>query len=636
MLIAPALHLVTAEDIEAGPRFVVPPVGGTIGSAEGNAVLLPVDQVRRVHARIVFSEGAPVVFRLHPEARVVVNGTDAEVVTLHDGDVVKFGEAAPLRVCITDGLGGDDTPTTVLLHLCAATAAIDGSREIDEVLARIADAAIAVTGADRGFIVRLHNGRPLFSALRMQRRAGVEWTPASFSRTVVEEALANTGPILRSFGSMLSDRPHSVALSSIGSALACAVRTRRGPIGVLYLDSQGDRGQFTDRDHTLLILLSNIAAIALAQAQRAQELAESNARLQVARRLVDFSPHALFAIDGNAVVYENPVAVHGPLGGIAHTIAAVLAADDEPGASDAPDAMAMTIAPLIRRAQMERTVVRERLSVRLNGHERVLEVRTHPTGHNDHTQVAVSIEDVTQGHEAEQLMARAERVASAEAVAGGIAHDFNNLLTVLRSGLDYLVEVDGQLREHGELVQDMRTAMDTARELTQRLMTFSRRRESVAGVYPIGPLLSEVADLARRSFGGRHTLLVRDKTAGCQARIERTDIQRALLNLLFNARDASALGQEIELRAEMGPGVVPGAPQTLRFSVVDHGCGVPLESRPRLFEPFFTTKGPDHGTGLGLASSRRIVRHHGGDLFHAETPGGGSTFVFTLPAVCRE
>ena len=398
MLTSPALHLETEEGATERLRFMIGPQGGTVGSADGNTVLLPASCVRRVHARILFTEGKPVLFRLHPEASVRVNGEESEVVTLKPGDLVQFGDAAPLRVRYQGGLSAEETPATLLSHLCHATAAIDGSREIDEVLARICDAALAIIGADRGFVIRMRDGRLAYDTVRIQRRPGVEWTPATFSRTVVEEALTQDGPVLRSYGSPLADRPHSVALSSIGSALACALNTPLGPLGVLYLDSHGERGKFTERDHTLLALFSNIAALAVAQSERSRKLAESYLGLQAARRLVDFSPHPLFVLEGTRVAYENPASASGPLAGVPQAAADALASMGEPMGDGAAARVAQLMVPVLRRAGRARRPARERVTVEIEGKERVFEIRAHLAGQ---AMLAVSVEDVTQGHEDE-------------------------------------------------------------------------------------------------------------------------------------------------------------------------------------------------------------------------------------------
>jgi signal transduction histidine kinase len=72
-----------------------------------------------------------------------------------------------------------------------------------------------------------------------------------------------------------------------------------------------------------------------------------------------------------------------------------------------------------------------------------------------------------------------------------------------------------------------------------------------------------------------------------------------------------------------------------RIAVVDRGVGIPDAERERIFERFFRASNvqsvTDTGLGLGLYICRRIIDEHGGRIWHEPTPGGGSTFVITLP-----
>jgi len=74
----------------------------------------------------------------------------------------------------------------------------------------------------------------------------------------------------------------------------------------------------------------------------------------------------------------------------------------------------------------------------------------------------------------------------------------------------------------------------------------------------------------------------------------------------------------------------------VRFSVTDHGPGIPLQYQPRMFEKFFRVPGTDsRGAGLGLAIAREIIVAHGGRTGMNSQPGKGSEFYFILPAIER-
>src|SRR5205085_8825705 len=102
-------------------------------------------------------------------------------------------------------------------------------------------------------------------------------------------------------------------------------------------------------------------------------------------------------------------------------------------------------------------------------------------------------------------------------------------------------------------------------------------------------------------------------------------LKEALLNLIFNALDATEAGGRVSVSARREGALA-------RIAVADTGEGIEKENLDRLFEPFFTTKPPGKGTGLGLALAYRACERHGGRLLAAsEGPGRGATFTVEIP-----
>ena len=106
-------------------------------------------------------------------------------------------------------------------------------------------------------------------------------------------------------------------------------------------------------------------------------------------------------------------------------------------------------------------------------------------------------------------------------------------------------------------------------------------------------------------------------------RVDASQLQQALLNVVLNGIQAMPSGGTITIRLEE-------LTDQLRILVEDDGPGVPSDARARLFEPFFTTK--PRGTGLGLAIARKLVEAQGGQIRLAESSSSdGACFVITLP-----
>ena len=120
-------------------------------------------------------------------------------------------------------------------------------------------------------------------------------------------------------------------------------------------------------------------------------------------------------------------------------------------------------------------------------------------------------------------------------------------------------------------------------------------------------------------------------------RADRRRVERVLANLVGNAIKYTPVGGRITLGADVRPAGPGGEGTTAmaRFWISDTGTGIPEEDRLRVFEKFQRGREKDiegiQGTGLGLAIARQIVEEHGGRIWIEGAPGGGSTFIFTLP-----
>jgi len=98
--------------------------------------------------------------------------------------------------------------------------------------------------------------------------------------------------------------------------------------------------------------------------------------------------------------------------------------------------------------------------------------------------------------------------------------------------------------------------------------------------------------------------------------------EKALLNLMLNAEDAMPDGGALTLRVRAEPGWVI-------LDVIDSGAGIPDDMLPKLFRPFVTTK--PEGNGLGLATTKKIVHAHGGEIAVQSAVGRGTMFTVRLP-----
>ena len=223
----------------------------------------------------------------------------------------------------------------------------------------------------------------------------------------------------------------------------------------------------------------------------------------------------------------------------------------------------------------------------------------------------------------EERLARSRRLEAVGRLAAGVAHDFNNLLTVIFAHAGELVRHRDP--EVGAAAKDAMDAAERAANLTRQLLAFGRRQVLEPKVVDIHELLRGAETLFGRFLGDDVRLTLDLDPEPTFARVDRTQLEQVVLNLIANARDAMPGGGAVTVRTRR-------ASDTVRISVVDTGQGMSEEVRSRIFEPFFSTKERGQGTGLGLATVHGIVEQSGGHVEVESAPGSGSCFTIVLPA----
>lgn len=217
----------------------------------------------------------------------------------------------------------------------------------------------------------------------------------------------------------------------------------------------------------------------------------------------------------------------------------------------------------------------------------------------------------------------AKRMTSLGRVAATMAHEFNNVLAGIGSFADYLNRraSDDETRR---AVSHIGKAIRRGKTVTAEILRYTRAKPPVLALVDVRAWLEAFMPEANALTGGR-TLLER----GEQRFLIRGDVaqlNQVLVNLVINARDASAADAPIVLRAATGQR--EGTP-VLDLAVVDRGTGIPPEIRERMFEPLFTTK--RSGTGLGLPVVDQIVRAHRGVVRVRTEVGKGTELHILLP-----
>jgi signal transduction histidine kinase len=243
-------------------------------------------------------------------------------------------------------------------------------------------------------------------------------------------------------------------------------------------------------------------------------------------------------------------------------------------------------------------------------------------------QVARALEIAGFEREREKLLAKADKMATLAVLGSGIAHEVATPLSTIMARVE-------QVLPSTQSDPRASAALHVVLEQVQRIQTIIRgvlglARGELPPLVPARPetIASNAAALSRHRFGQAGVELALDVPSdlpdlACDPPL----LEQALTNLLINACDASKRGGTVHFSAH-----VDGA--LLCFCVIDDGEGISAEAAARAKEPFFTTKPKGLGNGLGLAITREVVAHHGGELkLEPRSSARGTRAIIALPHV---
>jgi len=252
--------------------------------------------------------------------------------------------------------------------------------------------------------------------------------------------------------------------------------------------------------------------------------------------------------------------------------------------------------------------------------------------------------DVTEHRQLEEQLRQAQKLEVIGQLAGGVAHDFNNILTAILGFCDLLLMELGPNDAGRTDVFEIKTAGERAAGLTQQLLAFSRKQILQPSVLDINDAIKGMELMLRRLIPAHIDLVVSLQGEIGAIKIDPTQLEQIVINLVVNAADAMPRGGKLTVetsnvhldehyRRRHLP-VTPG--DHVMLAVSDTGVGMDDVTSRRVFEPFFTTKELGKGTGLGLATVYGIVKQSGGDIWVYSEPGHGSAFKIYLPAVTAQ
>jgi two-component system, NtrC family, sensor kinase len=226
----------------------------------------------------------------------------------------------------------------------------------------------------------------------------------------------------------------------------------------------------------------------------------------------------------------------------------------------------------------------------------------------------------------------AQRMATIGELTSTTTHEFNNLLmTILNYAKLGLRHKDEPTRDKS--LQRILDAANRATKITGSVLSMARSGNGQFESTLIRPIIEDTLLLLEREFR-KYRIQLETKLNDVPAvHANASQIQRVLVNLLVNARQATAEGGQVRIGL-----LFDEATSENVLTIRDTGSGIAAEQLPRIFDPYYTTKsGPDAtgkgGTGIGLSSCKEIIDRHQGRIRVESSLGKGTAFIIRLPAL---
>jgi two-component system, NtrC family, sensor histidine kinase HydH len=224
--------------------------------------------------------------------------------------------------------------------------------------------------------------------------------------------------------------------------------------------------------------------------------------------------------------------------------------------------------------------------------------------------------------EAQEAVARSDRLAALGQLSAGLAHELRNPLGTIKASSEMLNQNVANENEIAREVAGFITSeVDRANSLITRFLQFARPLQLQTATADLGQTLDRAIALVEREAKG--IAIYRNYAPEMPPFAYDAELlERVFYNLVLNAVQATAPGGAVTVKTRAASGAA-------EIAVIDRGVGIDPKHLETIFNPFFTTK--PEGVGLGLAIVSKIVDEHGGKITVESEPGKGSVFRVLLP-----
>ncbi len=469
--------------------------------------------------------------------------------------------------------------------------------DIDQVLTRLVEAAVNVTGAEEGSLLLQdeHTGE-----LTMRASKGFEDGFARAFRLRATDSLA--GYVIRSGESVLLDQDSPQKIKTaylVYSLVYVPLRSRSGIIGVLGVDNRTAGRAFTRHDQRLLQALGDYAAIALENANLYARTERERAQLETILRETE---DGVIVVDlQDRLIIMNPTA----------RTAFGLAGDDFAGKAYSEVIRSLEVRELLTGKSRRAEVVLD------DG--RVFNAHLTPIAGVGR---AVVLQDITQ-------LKQLDRIKSDFVTT--VSHDLRSPLTAILGYVELVTRTGPVNDQQAEFIRRVQYSVQSLNALINDLLDLGRIDagfDSQKEPTQLALAVRFAVEGLRQQADAKRQILTVDVADDLPTVFGNPPrLRQMLANLLENAVKYTPEGGGIRVDARRENDLV-------LLTVSDAGIGVPPGDQPYIFDKFYRATNSRHdyaGTGLGLSIVKSIVENHDGRIWLDSRPGAGSTFTVVLP-----
>ncbi|NUM35399.1 MAG: FHA domain-containing protein [Candidatus Brocadiae bacterium] len=487
--------------------------------------------------------------------------------------------------------------------------------ELKKLLESLLEMILSVGNAERGCLLLKSAKDKGLEIAAYQTVDKTKISMLSISRTIVDMAidkgLATVSSDAMADKRFIRNEKASVILHHIRSVMCVPLQGKSGTLGAIYLDSLKTCCAFDNEDLELLTAIGRQAGLAVERTLLQETISRSE---QKYRTIFQKSPFSIVVLNKEGRFVDiNPVGIQD------------LGIQED---KEIIDCSIMKVFPDAKEhfqkllEQGNSFDLKELHSQDFQANNVIVNLKGIPLfDETGQVEGAVIIsEDITEAKKLQAQLIQQDKMATVGLLAAGVAHEFNNIVAGMM-GFTQLMQLGKKTPE--KVAEVIVEQCRRARELIERLLNFSRRKDIPREPVQIAYLLEDVLQLVERELTKNNIQVIKNYSKVPSIIAHAGELQQVFLNLVINA--VHAMGKDGTLTVSLWQ-----EKKSIKISFQDTGIGIPAKNLPRIFEPFFTTK-KQKGTGLGLSVSYNIIKSYDGDITLESVEGKGTTFNIELP-----